>query len=78
MVANLTSCDSLSKILDSHSTGGKAFSLEEMASFFFIVLCGLFLATLGLVAEKLRAKSRHQKKEGTEIRQVRERQVIVM
>ena len=58
MVANLTSCDSLTEILDSHGTGAKAFSLQEMASFFFIVVCGLFLATLGFITEKLAPISR--------------------
>ena len=59
MVVNLTSCDSMTKILDSHGKGAEAFSLEEMASFFFIVLCGLFFGTMAFFIEKLTHKSKY-------------------
>ena len=57
MMANLTKCDTMKEMLDSHGKGARAFSLEEMASFFFIIFFGLFVSTMVFVYEAIKSKS---------------------
>ena len=58
VVANASNCDTVSKMVGSHSSGQRAFSLEEMASFFFIILIGHFLASLGFALEAVMKRCR--------------------
>ena len=51
LVANSTNCDTITKIVASHGRGLQPLSLEQMQSFFYIVFCGLTLATLGFTIE---------------------------
>ena len=58
LVTNSSNCDTVSKITNSHGSSGepRRFSLEEMASFFFLILCGHFIATLGFGLEAIKKK----------------------
>ena len=55
VVANSSNCETVSKMVGSHqSSEQRPFSLEEMASFFFIILIGHFMATLGFALEAIK------------------------
>ena len=58
VVANSSNCDTVSKMVDSHTPDQREspFSLHEMATFFFIILIGHFIATLGFVTEVIKRR----------------------
>ena len=58
LVTNSSNCDTVSKMMNSHSSLGEPrhFTLEEMASFFFLILIGHFIATLGFGLEAIKKK----------------------
>ena len=58
LVTNSSNCDTVSKMMNSHSSLGEPrhFSLEEMASFFFLILIGHFIASLGFGLEAIKKK----------------------
>ena len=58
IVANSSNCVTVSKMVDSHTSDKREspFSIEEMATFFFIILIGHFIATLGFVIEAIKKK----------------------
>ena len=54
VVANSSNCNTMTKMVGSHrSSEQRPFSLEQMASFFFIIFIGLFIATVGFVLEAI-------------------------
>ena len=58
VVANSSNCDTVSKMVGSHGADQheRAFSLDEMASFFFIILIGHCIATAGFVLEGIKKR----------------------
>ena len=58
LVTNSSNCATVSKIMNSHGSSDepRRFSLEEMASFFFLILIGHFIATLGFGLEAIKKK----------------------
>ena len=58
VVANSSNCDTVSKMVGSHGADQheRAFGLEEMASFFFIILIGHCIATAGFALEAIKKR----------------------
>ena len=56
LVANSTNCDTVSKMVGSHGSHQRSFGIEEMASFFLIILIGHFLATAGFILEAIKRR----------------------
>ena len=57
VVANSSNCDTMTKKVGSHQSSElSTFGLEEMASFFFIILIGHFIAAVGFILEAITMK----------------------
>ena len=55
VVLNSSNCDTITKIVSSHSgSGEESLSLEHMQSFFYIIIGGLSLSILGFATEGLK------------------------
>ena len=52
MVANSSSCDTIRKVVASHGSPTAVLSLDELRSFFFIVVCGLSVSFFAFLAER--------------------------
>ena len=57
MVANSSSCDTIRKVVTSHGSPTTVLSMDEVHSFFLIVVCGLSVSFFAFLVERATVSS---------------------